>query len=779
NVNKGVEFDIASNPEFLREGSAVDDFMKPDRIVIGVETEKAEQILTELYRPLGVPIIVTDIQSAELIKHASNSFLATKISFINALSIICELTGADIKMVAKGMGMDKRIGHSFLDAGLGFGGFCLDENEKVVIRDKNHNILMLPLKELYEKFKQEEWNPEALSFDMNKKEICFNRITLVSQRKYKGKMIEFKTAMQRKIRVTADHPMIVYRNRELSVCLASDIKKGDFLPLFTDFPSLNKDVTIDLFKILEGVSFQHNIKVRPLKAKIRNLSSEVFSYLRKTKGYKHTTMYDFKRKNYLRFQDYLLLERSGLIKDFKRDQMLLFTTKGTPTYIKGKFILDDNVLGLLGYYISEGHITSEEGMRGERERIIFSFNESEKEYIEEVCRILDYLYIRYTIKNIYKDKVVRITISSRIFSYLIKETFKCGTNSYNAAVPGCVFSLSRKKRMRLLSTLHRGDGSAYFHLSAPTVTYDYGTVSPHLKDDLTVLLQSIGIVPSIKPFRSAKAKTLAYSIRVSGYNQIKALPLFKDKKTQKIIDSRLNDYKRIIKPTGYKRVHDSFCVVKIKEIEASYVNEEVYSLEVENTQTFITSEGIITHNCFPKDLAAFIRISERLGYNFELLKAVEKINRMQKERFIKKIEEVLWNLKGKTIGILGLSFKPNTDDIRFAPSIDIIEGLLKGGAKIKAYDPYAMDKMSKVLPDITYCKDAYEVACASDALVIVTEWSEFKEINLEEIKKLLNNPIIIDGRNIYDIDKMKELGFKYISIGRKTGGVTGASFSDL
>ncbi len=306
NVNKGVEFDIASNPEFLREGSAVDDFMKPDRIVIGVETEKAKQILTELYQPLEVPIIVTDIQSAELIKHASNSFLATKISFINALSIICELTGADIKMVAKGMGMDKRIGHFFLDAGLGFGGFC-----------------------------------------------------------------------------------------------------------------------------------------------------------------------------------------------------------------------------------------------------------------------------------------------------------------------------------------------------------------------------------------------------------------------------------------------------------------------------------------FPKDLAAFIRISERLGYNFELLKAVEKINRMQKERFIKKIEEVLWNLKGKTIGILGLSFKPNTDDIRFAPSIDIIEGLLKGGAKIKAYDPYAMDKMSKVLPDITYCKDAYEVACASDALVIVTEWSEFKEINLEKIKKLLNNPIIIDGRNIYDIDKMKELGFKYISIGRKTGGVTGASFSDL
>ncbi len=171
-------------------------------------------------------------------------------------------------------------------------------------------------------------------------------------------------------------------------------------------------------------------------------------------------------------------------------------------------------------------------------------------------------------------------------------------------------------------------------------------------------------------------------------------------------------------------------------------------------------------SCFPKDLAAFIRISEKLGYNFELLKAVEKINEDQKRLFVKKIEENLWILDGKTIGVLGLSFKPNTDDIRFAPSIDVIRILQKDGAKIKVFDPQAMNKAKEVLNGVKFCKDAYETARDSDCLVIVTEWNEFKEIDLLKVKKLLKVPLVIDGRNIYDPQKMKKLGFNYICIGR-------------
>ncbi len=289
-----VPFDVASNPEFLREGSAIDDFMKPDRIVIGVESKKAKDLLTELYRPLNAPIVITDIKSAEIIKHASNSFLATKISFINAVSNICEKAGADVQKVAQGMGLDKRIGRSFLNAGVGFGGFC-----------------------------------------------------------------------------------------------------------------------------------------------------------------------------------------------------------------------------------------------------------------------------------------------------------------------------------------------------------------------------------------------------------------------------------------------------------------------------------------FPKDLAAFIRISEKLGCDFGLLKEVEKINEYQKSLLVKKIEQALWIMKGKTIGILGLSFKPNTDDIRFAPALDIIQMLLDEGAKIKAFDPQAIQKVKKVLKGVKFCSDPYETAKGSDCLVIMTEWNEFKELDLKKIKKTMRQPLVVDGRNIYDPEAMRKLGFKYICMGRQ------------
>jgi len=172
--------------------------------------------------------------------------------------------------------------------------------------------------------------------------------------------------------------------------------------------------------------------------------------------------------------------------------------------------------------------------------------------------------------------------------------------------------------------------------------------------------------------------------------------------------------------------------------------------------------------CFPKDLAAFVMISEKVGYNFGILKEVQKVNDGQRTVLVKKIEGLLWNLPKKTIGILGLSFKPDTDDIRYAPALDIISELLKEGVNIKAYDPQGMPKVKRVLKnEIKFCKDAYSVAEKSDCLVIVTEWNEFKELDFKKIKKLMHQPVIVDGRNIYDPAEMKRLGFRYVGIGRR------------
>ena len=172
-------------------------------------------------------------------------------------------------------------------------------------------------------------------------------------------------------------------------------------------------------------------------------------------------------------------------------------------------------------------------------------------------------------------------------------------------------------------------------------------------------------------------------------------------------------------------------------------------------------------SCFPKDLSAFITIASKTGYDFGLLKEVQKVNDYQKKLLIKKIEGLLWNLSKKTIGILGLSFKPNTDDIREAPAIDIISMLQKEGAIVKAYDPAAMSKAKKVLrKDVKFCKDVYSAAKDSDCLVVTTEWNEFKELDFKKIKKLMRQPVIVDGRNIYDCTELKRLGFRYAGIGR-------------
>ncbi|MCD6093863.1 MAG: UDP-glucose/GDP-mannose dehydrogenase family protein [Candidatus Omnitrophica bacterium] len=172
-------------------------------------------------------------------------------------------------------------------------------------------------------------------------------------------------------------------------------------------------------------------------------------------------------------------------------------------------------------------------------------------------------------------------------------------------------------------------------------------------------------------------------------------------------------------------------------------------------------------SCFPKDVDAFVHIAAQKGYDFELLRVVQKINQFQKENFVKKIKKALWNLKDKKIGVLGLSFKPNTDDMRNAPSIDIIKTLIKEGVLVKAYDPAAMKKARKIFKDkIIYSSNLYETARGSDALIILTEWDEFKKMNLERIRKLLKVKIIIDGRNMFEPQKMSRLGFKYICIGR-------------
>ena len=176
-------------------------------------------------------------------------------------------------------------------------------------------------------------------------------------------------------------------------------------------------------------------------------------------------------------------------------------------------------------------------------------------------------------------------------------------------------------------------------------------------------------------------------------------------------------------------------------------------------------------SCFPKDTNAFLSIARQFDYDALIVAAVIRVNERQRELMVPKIERLVGDLKGKTIAVLGLAFKPGTDDMREAPSVDIIRILLERGATVRAYDPIAMDAAREYLPGITYAEDEYAAVTGADALVFMTEWNQFRALNMERVRELMRTPKIADLRNIYEPDAVSELGFEYVGVGRRAEAV--------
>jgi len=256
---------------------------------------------------------------------------------------------------------------------------------------------------------------------------------------------------------------------------------------------------------------------------------------------------------------------------------------------------------------------------------------------------------------------------------------------------------------------------------------------------------------------SARAKTLLLQL----YKPLKAPMLVTDVKSAELI----------------KHASNSFLALKISFINAvAHVCDRVganvvnvadgMGLDRRIGRAFLDAGIGYGGSCFPKDVAAFIRIAEKRGYDFQLLKAVVRVNQEQRLFFVKRVTEVLRDVRGKTIGVLGLAFKPNTDDLRDAPSLDIVRALQRDGARIRAFDPKALAQANGLFRGVIFCKDVYDTLRGADCLALLTEWNEFKELDLARIKKLMRQPVIVDGRNLYDPVALGRLGFRYVGIGR-------------
>jgi len=226
-----------------------------------------------------------------------------------------------------------------------------------------------------------------------------------------------------------------------------------------------------------------------------------------------------------------------------------------------------------------------------------------------------------------------------------------------------------------------------------------------------------------------------------------------------------------------KHASNSFLALKISYINAISVLCEAAGANVQEVaagmgmdtrigRRFLNAGLGFGGSCFPKDLSAFIKIAEQVGLDFRLLKEVQRINAGQMDRFIKKITDTVWVLKDKKLGVLGLAFKQNTDDVRQSPAIELCQRLQKEGASLRVHDPKAMDKARAVLTGVTFVDDMNDVAEGCDALVVATEWDEFKKLDLDRARRALSHPIMFDGRNLFDPAEMEQRGWIYKSVGR-------------
>ncbi|HEX2233275.1 MAG TPA: nucleotide sugar dehydrogenase [Thermoleophilaceae bacterium] len=727
-----------SNPEFLKEGSAVADFMNPDRVVVGADEGSGEYAaaVAALYEPLGVPIIRTDLASAEMIKLASNAFLATKISFINEIANVSEEVGADVAEVARGMGLDDRIGPKFLRAGVGYGGSCLHGDETVLVRHHGRTTL-LSFADLWERLAEEDepeddliapHDLEVLSFLPEQREPLFLPVMCVTRREYEGELLTVRTKMGRKVTTTPDHPFLVTAadGGEIRRDFAKDLTTDDWLPL-----ALKRSEPADAAKLASILSAVEAAELSPEQLIVRPRAEEVAALVGRP-----------------------VEERRQI---FTRAKSV---RARTADYIRHEIELDEGFWRVVGLYIAEGCA------RRAEQRLQWSFHPDREEHL--VQEVVTY-WARHGVRaRVHTTPTSRLVVAgSRLLVAWWTRVLGLGANSYAQRLPDLIWDRPESDKWALLSGLFEGDGSWSLQNKGPSVVIEFGTVSDELADGVLRLLSELGVVASRRIGRARKSTKDTHWIRVSGADQVEnAIELVPRRDRAKVLASIARQSKRIA-PTGYRREGDGSARVRVTGVERREFSGPVFSMEVPGAHSFVTSGAISLSNCFPKDVQALKQLAGNTGYHFQLLTAVIEVNELQKRRTIGKLQKHLGSLVGKEIALLGVAFKPDTDDVREATSL-VLSGRLQGeGASVRAYDPVAAANADGMLGGAVIAESALEALDGADAAVLVTEWPEFAELDWAgEVKRRMRVPFVVDGRNFLDREALVAAGFTYEGIGR-------------
>jgi UDPglucose 6-dehydrogenase len=750
---------IASNPEFLREGAAVYDTLNPDRIVYGTSSDFALDALRRVYAPLvertGAPVVETDVNTAELIKHASNAFLATKISFINAVANVCDIVGADVEVVAQGMGMDERIGPKFLQAGLGFGGSCLVPDESVLVR-RDQEVKHLRMDGLWSEVEVSGLEGlEILAWDPDTNRSSFLPLAAVTLRPYAGEVVEVRTKMGRRLRTTVDHPFVVGdgTSAQTQVKLAGELTRDDWLPLAAGAPV---DATTSTPRVEASANVLAAVTsdlITPPEV-IHRLSPSGYADVQQRADRLPTPRrYDVLRNGTIRLDELAELELppSGGT----------YGTAKNGTYVPDHLPMDGDFWRMIGLFLAEGHISTD----GSRERIAWSFHPTgENDLVEFVAGYWTALDVKVAVRRM--TTTCQVSISSRLLAGWMEEVLGLGRDCYTKRLPNEVWTAPPAHQRAALRGLWDGDGSWSLVNGGPSVVLEYGTVSQPLADGMLRLLGHLGIVASMRTGRTAKSCVDTYWLRISGADQVEsALWLFPDDEADEIRRAVAGQQKRIA-PTGYRRLEGDTAWLRVTETRRHDYRGPVYSVEVPGAHTVVSTGGLVTHNCFPKDVDAFLHLSRNVGYDFRLLEEVARINAGQRDAVLGKLRDELWHLSGKTITVLGAAFKPGTDDLRESPALHLARALVDEGATVRIYDPVALDGVRQQMPDLDTFADPIEALAGAHAAVVATDWPEIVKLDLGEVKAALDYPILVDGRNCLDPAAAKAAGLRYHGIGR-------------
>lgn len=743
-VLKRPDVRVVSNPEFLREGSAIDDFLRPDRVVVGADDRAAAMKVGALYDSIHAQLVVTDPASAETIKYAANAFLATKLSFVNAIAAICEGVGADVNDVMVGIGFDKRIGAEFLRPGPGWGGSCFDGSTTLLVR-REGAVQLKPIAALA----VADPNIEVLSWRDGQVEPEFQPALAVTSRPYVGTLVDLRTKMGRCLSVTADHPLVVRRNDQVQVVEASTLTVDDWLPISLGSPLLDgchTHVTMAEAVPAAGLSTsQVIVRLSPEQAAAARAVGHLLAGPRR---------WDVRRSRTLRVNEanHLGIElSSGTV-----------STVTNGTYVPWSIPLDDEFWEMVGLYLAEGHITTD----GARRRIQWCFHPTDdSRLVDRVAGFWRSFGTKVAVRQ--TSTTACVSLSSRVLAAFFETVLGLGTNCSTHRLPDLAWSASSAGRRALLRGLWAGDGSWSLVNGGPSVVLEFGTVSAELADGMLRLLAMEGVVARHKVGTTAKSTVATHWLTISGADQIEDAIWLLEPHERGDVLAHLGRQSKRIAPTGYQVDRKGTAWVRVTDIRHRHTEQTVYSVEVARNHTVVTGGSLVAHNCFPKDSRALVNIANNAGYRFDLLEGVIAVNEEQFDRVADKIRVAAGGtLAGATVAVWGLTFKARTDDLRDSPSLSIIGRLLAAGAYVVAFDPTVAEPRPGVPDGVQIATDPLAAAHDADALAVLTEWDEFRWVEPSAVATAMRRAAVVDGRNLLDRAAWRHAGFTYMGIGR-------------